>query len=131
MPQPQFLTLAPAVARTATGNGDALDLLALGQWHCDRTPQLLVQSNITGVSGTTPSITFLVQDSIDGGVTWNTIGTFVAQTAANRQVIQITLSGVAQSAGFRWPFNARRVRVTWTVSGTTPSLTGGVTAVLV
>jgi hypothetical protein len=132
MAYPQFITLAPSLARTANGNGDALDLAKLFGVAptLGLPPSLLVQSDVTAVGGTTPSLTVLIEDSIDGGVTWNTVGTFAAQTAAGRAVIQVAPSGVAQAAGFRWPFNARRVRARWTVSGTSPSVTFSVKAVL-
>ena len=131
MPVPLFVTLAPPVARTVTGNGDPIDLTKFMDEYTSKPPGMLVQSNITSISGTAPTITYVIEDSLDGGVTWNTVGTFIAQTTANRLVIQVFLSGVAQAAGFRWPFNARKVRARWTVGGTTPSITGSVTAVLV
>lgn len=130
---PPFLSLLGSAARTATGNGDAIDLTQLvgdSRGGSQLPPQLLLQADVTAVSGTTPSITFVVEDSLDGGVTWNTIGTFAAMTTVSKQVIQITISGVAQAAGFRWPFNPKRVRVRWTVSGTTPSLTCRVIGVI-
>lgn len=133
MPSQPFLTLVPSVARTAAGNGDSFDLTQFvdGNGRGSFPMQLLLQADVTAVAGTSPSITFLVEDSLDGGVTWNTIGTFTAMTTVSKQVIQISISGVAQSAGFRWPFNPKRVRVRWTVSGTTPSLTSTVKAVVI
>lgn len=129
MPSQPFITLIPSVARTATGTGEAFDLSKIANGPRTFPPQLLVQAEVTALSGTTPSITFLVEDSIDG-VNWSTIGTFTAITTVTRQVIQIAISGVAQAAGFRWPFNPARVRVRWTISGTTPNLTSNVKAVV-
>ena len=130
MPAP-FITLLGSIARTATGVGDAIDLTQFDPNIKDGAPPMLrVQSDVTAVSGTTPSLTMLIQDSVDGGVNWNTIGTFTAQTAVNRQVIQIAISGVAQSAGFAWPFNYRKIRCSWTISGTTPSITSSVKCVI-
>lgn len=128
MPGQPFVTLAPSMARTATGNGEPFDLSQLASDRDSSLPPMMViQAEVTAVSGTTPSITFLVEDSIDG-VNWNTIATFVAITTVSRLVVQCAISGVAQAAGFRWPFNPKRVRVRWTVSGTTPSLTSNVKA---
>lgn len=129
MPAP-FITLLGSLARTATGVSDSIDLTQLDPNIREGAPPMLrVQSDVTAVSGTTPSLTMLIQDSVDN-VNWNTIGTFTAQTAVNRQVIQIAISGVAQAAGFAWPFNYRKIRCSWTISGTNPSITSSVKAVI-
>lgn len=130
MQQP-FVSLAGSAVRTVSGNGDTLDLtpyLTLGQTGAP--PMLRVQSDVTAASGTTPSLTVVIEDSLDGGMNWNTVGTFTAQTIASRQVQQIAVSGVAQTAGFVWPFNYRKVRARWTITGTTPSFTFSVKAVV-
>lgn len=130
-PQP-FFTFAGSAARAASGNGDALDLIALSGWQpANGTPQLLVQVDATAATGTSPTLAVVIEDSIDGGVTWNTIATFTSITTVSRQVQQCAVSGVAQAAGFRWPFNARRVRARWTLGGTTPNFTFSVRGVLV
>lgn len=60
-PPLQFVTLASSVARTATGNGDSIDLtkmvdgIRIGVW-----PMMLLQADVTAVSGTTPSLTSTV-----------------------------------------------------------------------
>lgn len=93
-----------SAARTAGGNqafpGDG--------YGTART--LRAQLDVTAVLGTTPTMTVLVEDSLDG-TNWNTIGTFAARTAVGREVINITT-----------PF-ANRLRVSWTMDGTTPSFT--------
>lgn len=113
----QFITLVGSAARTATGSGDAHDLYRAfpddGHIH-----QLRVQSEVTAVSGTAPTLTVIIEDSIDG-TNWNTIDTFTAQTAVNRAVRNITT-----------PFNPQRLRSRWTIGGTTPSFTFNVKAVL-
>jgi hypothetical protein len=126
VPSP-FLTLVASGARTANGNGDALDLAALSGASptLGRPPCLVVQSDVTAASGTSPSLTVIVEDSVDGGVNWNTVVSLTAQTAVGRQVGRLGLTAAS------WPFNPRKVRVRWTVSGTTPSLTFSVKAVLV
>lgn len=114
----QFIALVGSASRTATGTGDTIDLskhaVATG-----RVPQLRIQSQVTAVSGTNPSVTVIIEDSVDGE-NWNTIDTFTAQTAVNRAVRNITTL-----------FNPRRVRARWTISGTNPSLTFSVKAILV
>jgi hypothetical protein len=99
------VTLIPAgTVITATGTGTAVELDNKGDVRADLV--------ITAASGTTPSITVLVQCSSDNGVTdsWRTAGTFGAQTA--------TTTGVHIDA----PID-RYIRAQWTVSGTTPSFT--------
>lgn len=99
-------TLVSSAARTTAGNA------ASDGWNS--TP-LRVQLDVTAASGTTPSLTVLVEDTLDG-TNWNTVGTFAAKTAAGREVINIT-------AAF-----ADRLRVSWTITGTTPSFTFSVVA---
>jgi len=71
---------------------------------------LRAQLDVTAASGTTPSLTVVIEDTLDG-TTWNVVGTFAAKTAAGREVINVTT-----------PF-ANRLRVRWTITGTTPSFT--------
>lgn len=100
--------LVASAARTATGNSGIIT-----GYGAART--LRVQLNVTAASGTTPSLTVLVEDTLDG-TTFNTIGSFTAKTAVAREVITITT-----------PFSDQ-VRVSWTISGTTPSFTFAVDA---
>jgi hypothetical protein len=120
-----FATLAASLARTVAGNGDSLDLTQLFSAPLvGMPPALIVQSDVTAVSGTTPSLTVIIEDSVDGGVNWNTVVAFTAQTAVGRAVQRLGLTAAT------WPFNPRRVRARWTIAGTTPSFTFSVKAVL-
>lgn len=101
-------TLVASAARTASGNSG----LIAGYGPAK---SLRVQLDVTAVSGTSPSATVLVEDTLDG-TTYNTIGTFAAKTAAGREVINIT--GLFSD----------NIRVTWTITGTTPSFTFSVVA---
>lgn len=97
-------TPVASAARTATGNSGVLS-------GYGPASSLRAQLNVTAVSGTSPSLTVLIEDSVDGGVTFNTIGTFAAKTATGREVINVTgLFG-------------EHLRVSWTITGTTPSFT--------
>jgi hypothetical protein len=96
-------TLVASAARTTTGASTFSD-----GWGNART--LRAQLNVTAASGTTPNLVVLVEDTLDG-TTWNTVGTFAAKTATGREVINVTA-----------PFSDR-LRVSWTISGTTPSFT--------
>lgn len=91
-------------ARTASGNQ------TLPGEHYGTAKTLRAQLDVTAASGTTPTLDVVIEDSLDG-TNWNTIGTFSQKTAVSREVINITI-----------PF-ASRVRVRWTVGGTTPSFT--------
>lgn len=97
-------TALASAARTATGNSGALPGYGAAN-------ALRAQLNVTAASGTSPSLTVLIEDSVDDGATWNTVGTFAAKTAAGREVINITN-----------PFGDQ-VRISWTITGTTPSFT--------
>lgn len=75
---------------------------------------------VTAVSGTTPSLTATVQTSYDAGATdpWRAVGSFTAATAAGTQ---------RES----FPGLDRYVRLNYVVSGTTPSITFGVSGEIV
>lgn len=102
-------TVVTSAARTASGNSGALT-------HYGAATTLRCQLDVTAVSGTSPSLTVLVEDTLDG-TNYNTIGTFAAKTAVGREVINITT-----------PFSDT-LRVSWTITGTTPSLTFSVVIV--
>ncbi|NUO35882.1 MAG: hypothetical protein HOQ45_02430 [Nocardioidaceae bacterium] len=110
MPAPNRATTAfsenvvASAARTASGNSGALT-----GWGSAST--LRAQLNVTAASGTAPTLDVVLEDSVDGGTTWNTIGTFTQATTGARQVINVTT-----------PFTDT-LRVRWTVGGTTPSFT--------
>ncbi len=75
---------------------------------------LRAQLNVTAASGTSPTLNVLIEDSVDGGINYNTIGTFAQKTAAGREVINITT-----------PFSDT-LRVSWIIAGTNPSFTFGI-----
>lgn len=96
-------TLAASAARTTTGAGSAFGAFGYAD-------TLRAQLNVTAASGTTPSVTVLIEDTVDG-TNWNTIGTFAAKTTTGREVINVTA-----------PFTDV-IRASWTITGTTPSFT--------
>lgn len=101
-------TLAASAARTVTGNSGVLT-------GYDGASTLRVQLDVTASAGTAPTLDVVVQDTLDG-TNFNTIGTFTQKTTIGREVINITT-----------PF-ASRLRVLWTIGGTTPSFTFSVVA---
>ena len=98
------VSLADLAAVTTTSNGTSQDNTAA------TSNGFVAQLHITAVSGTTPSLTAVVQHSTNNS-TWTTLGSFTAATAVGSQVI--TGTGTVN----------RYVRIAWTVSGTTPSFT--------
>jgi hypothetical protein len=103
-----------SAARTATGNSGTLT-------GYGPAASLRAQLNVTAASGTTPTLDVVIQDSVDGGTNWNTIGTFAQKTTTGREVINI-LPLKAESATFQ-PIFSDTLRVLWTIGGTTPSFT--------
>ena len=98
------VSLADLTAVTATANGATQDNTT------GTTNGAILQLHITAVSGTTPSLTAIVQHSTNGS-SWTTLGSFTAATAIGAQTVTVT--GTVN----------RYTRVQWTVSGTTPSFT--------
>lgn len=105
MPNPLAITLHASSAAAATGIGTAVDLT-------DRSlAQLTV--DVTAMTGTTPSIAFTFEHSI-AQTNWLLLGVVDAATAI--ATTKVTLTGAY-----------RYVRAKWTITGTTPSVTFGIT----
>lgn len=102
-------TLVPAGTRTTAGSGPGV---AVGE-----ASTLRVDLAVTAVSGTTPSLTVVLEHSPDNA-TWSTHSTFTAATAAGTQR--------KVAAGLD-----RYIRCSWTITGTTPSATFSVAGELV
>lgn len=102
-------TLLPSAARTASVNGDAVEVNDYSKIAC--------YLNVTVVSGTSPTLDVKLQDSSDG-VNWVDIpsGAFTQATATG--VKRLVVSDVG-----------RYVRAVATIGGTTPSFTFDVKAV--
>lgn len=97
-------TLVASAARTASGDSGPLS-----GWGAAKT--IRAQLNVTAASGTTPALDVVIEDSLDGGSTWNAVATFAQKTTTGREVVSIT-------AAF-----SDLLRVRWTIAGTTPSFT--------
>ncbi len=98
-------TLVASAARTASGDSGLLT-----GWGVPSTAR--VQLAVTAATGT---LDVVVEDTLDG-TNWNVIATFTQATAVTRQVLNLSA-----------PF-ADRLRVRWTIGGTTPSFTFSVVA---
>lgn len=102
---PTYATERPFPAQTAvTAAGNSGALTGYGN-----VGDIRAQLSVTSITGTTPNLTVFVEDSVDGGVTWATLGTFTAVTAAGSQSISITGP------------HGDQFRVRWNITGTTPS----------
>lgn len=99
--------------RTVTGNGTAVQVAA-----ASATQAVYVCLHVFDVQGTTPSLTVAVQSDDNADMTTpTTVGTFTAATALGGQTLRIP-----------GPVTDTWYRVTWTISGTTPSFLFGVSA---
>lgn len=99
-------TLVASAARTATGSSSAI---SVGSGAAN----IELELEVTAVSGTSPSMTLSVQWSVDGTNFGNVDGAtdaFAAVTA---------VGSVVKSMPVRAPY----MQFTWTITGTTPSLT--------
>jgi hypothetical protein len=93
-------------ARTTNGNS--------GDMRTSGGETIRCQLNVTAATGTAPTLNVLIEDTVDGGANYNTIGTFAQKTAAGREVLNVTV-----------PFS-ENLRVSWTIAGTSASFTFGV-----
>ncbi len=105
-----LVSLADPAARTTSGSGPAV---AVGASNTVRA-----QLNVTAATGTTPSMTVTIETSADGSTGWTSVGAFSAVTTAT------TARKVASALD-------RFIRVSWAITGTTPSFTFNVSGELV
>lgn len=101
MPTTQFV---PSAARTASGDSGTQVGFANANF-------IRAQLNVTAVAGTTPTLNVTIEDTLDGGATWNTLASFTQATAPTRQTLNVTT-----------PFTDK-LRASWVVGGVTPSFT--------
>lgn len=99
-------TAVPSAARTTSGDSGALT-------YDSHVNTLRVQLNVTAASGTTPTLDLVLEDTLDGGATWNSIVSFTQATAVSRQVVN-----VASTTNF-----SDTIRLRWTIGGVSPSVT--------
>lgn len=112
----QTVELAASAARTTTGNGSGFTGVGGGAPAFAEASSIRALLNVTAASGTTPSLTVVLEDSLDGGTTWTQVATFTAKTAAGSEAVGVNV-----------PFGPL-LRAKWTISGTTPSFTFAVNA---
>jgi hypothetical protein len=98
------VSLGDLTALTATGNGTSVDNSA------STSNGFIAQIHVTAASGTTPTMTAIIQHSTNNS-TWATLGSFTAVTGATSA--RISGTGTVN----------RYVRIQYTIGGTTPSFT--------
>lgn len=97
-------TLVAPGPRTASGDSGIL----AGDFG--PSSSLRLQLHVTAASGTAPTLDVVLEDTVDG-TNFHPVAAFAQRSGVGRQVIDVTD-----------PF-ARRLRVRWTIAGTTPSFT--------
>ena len=110
----QLSALHPTAARTATGNGTGIDMQT-------RDGDLYLVLDSAAGTGTTPTLAVTVESSDTLG------GTYTAISGAAFTTVTTTAS--QQSLVISKDESRRFVRVTYTITGTTPSFTFSVNAV--
>lgn len=108
--------IAASAARTSTGNSSEIDTLRTSDKRGEG--DMRISLDVTAASGTTPSMTLTVHGIYtrsDGTKIYVLLDTFGAKTGVSQESRVITSC-------------PRNIRVTWTISGTTPSLTFSVHA---
>jgi hypothetical protein len=98
------ISLGDLTALTATGTGTSVDNSA------STSNGFIAQIHVTAASGTTPTMTAIIQHSTNNA-TWTTLGSFTAITGATSA--RISGTGTVN----------RYVRISYTIGGTTPSFT--------
>lgn len=107
-------------ARTISGEGSAA--IDLGKFR-----EGYVILNVTAASGTTPTLDVKIQISPDGGTTWEDFITFAQKTATGAESKRFSsYQAIAAGAG---PFGDR-MKVIYSIGGTTPSFTFSVKGIL-
>lgn len=109
-------TLLASAARTATGTSDFVNLDG-------PTSGMVIQIDVTAVAGTSPTLTIDLQDTVDG--------------AGYNKVVTLTPSNITATGRVVYRLDCRanpitnRVRLAWTIGGTSPSFTFDVKAISV
>lgn len=100
------VTLLASAARTATFNGDSVEVGDRGTLRLDLA--------ITAASGTTPTLQVQIETRKDSDDTWRTVDAFPVQTTT--ATVRKTFAGLD-----------RQVRAVSSIAGTTPSFTYSLT----
>lgn len=97
-------TVVASASVTASGNSGELS------FDGGSKTQLRAQLDVTAVTGTSPTLDVIIEDTLDG-TNWNTLMTFTQATGVTREIVTLTT-----------PFGDR-LRAKYTLGGTTPDFT--------
>jgi hypothetical protein len=106
---------APSAARTTNGSSSVL-------WTGGCITGIVIEVRVTAASGTTPQLNLFLEDTFDG-TNWNQVAT------VNAAAITTTGATVKRINLRDFPCTDN-LRVSWTITGTTPSFTFVVNAFL-
>lgn len=108
--------LLPSAARTTSGRSDQFDVGGYAS-------AAVIEIRVTAVAGTTPTLDVDLEDTFDG-TNWNKVADInsAAITAAGVTVVRLNLANTPTT---------NRLRLNYTVGGTTPSFTFSVKAYFV
>lgn len=102
-----IITFLPSASRTSSGNsGNAI--------FAGENKEAIVYLDVTAVTGTSPTLDVVIQDTIDG-TNFDTVDSFTQATTTGREVKRIN--------NF-----SRYMRISYTIGGTTPDFTFSVKA---
>ena len=110
--------IAKGTVQTSSTNGSSL------AFEAGRVDRAAAEINVTAVSGTTPSMTPILQASNDNGSTWKTIAQGQPITAVGRYELGFTGAQVEAVCPKSTTYPTL-TRLATTISGTTPSFTFG------
>lgn len=111
------LALVASAAQTSSTNSTGV------AFEYAKIEDVTVVLDVTAVTGTTPSCTPSIQVTNDGGTTWRTVASMQAITAAGRYEMSWTGIGALNILAPSATTANNQVRLSTTISGTTPSFT--------
>lgn len=103
-----YMEQTPVVSAVRTASGGTGTLTGFGS-----AASIRAQLDVTAVSGSSPTLDVVLEETFDG-TNWSTVKTFAQMTAPGR--------GIVSTSDF-----TNRLRIRWTITGTTPSFTFSVT----
>lgn len=115
----KLLELFAPAAQTSSTNNPAV------AFEYGKVDEVLVEVNVTAVSGTTPTCAFAVQVTNDGGTTWKTVAQQSTINAIGRYELAFSGAGAAALLAPSATQANNQIRIASTIGGTTPSFTYG------
>lgn len=101
--------LLVSAARTTSGN--SAQIFSFGP-----ITGLVIQVKVSFVNGTSPTLVVSLQDTVDDGATWNDVPGAITGTINSVSTTVIRLNTVNTPV-------SERMRISYTIGGTTPSFT--------